>query len=566
MEKSFNLTTDPWIKVIDKQTKQTQMISLIQLFESASQYSQLAGDMPSQDLSILRLLLAILHTVYSRVDADNQPYKWQDDPDFDDLLDTWETLYQQGQFTKAVTDYLKKHQTSFDFFGEHAFYQVTQADYDRFVPTEKQIKTGTGTVAIKQMNRLISESGNSINVFASASGNSKNQIELSELVRWLIMYENYTGVTDKTHIKTPKKFSNTGWVYGLNPVFVRGKNLFETLMLNLKLADDNNLSPQKPVWEYETIDEYIDERQKQVPPTNLAALYTLWSRLIHIEWSENNQPTIFSAVLPAFEKENVFIEPMTTWRKDKKASKNGADVFKPADKNSYNLGTAMWRNFGQYIGLDDKQTKIQPGIISWLQELKNDSLIDRDKPLNLVSIALVKDGIATSQMPMLEIYDDMTIKADVLFDTTKTGFWPQRIEDEITLTQNVAKAYWAFALDIGRIRSAASDTKGKLPPNASNYASHAEAKFYDQLNEPFKQWLASLTNEKDPETQITSWHNTLRNLTKNMAKQFLVTATPRDVRGIMLTGKDGKTHVLNVFTAENQLMAKLNKRLPVQKG
>ena len=61
-EKSFNLVTEPWIKVIDEDNLE-QTVSLEQLFTNAAHYQQLAGEMKSQDLAILRFLLAILTTV-----------------------------------------------------------------------------------------------------------------------------------------------------------------------------------------------------------------------------------------------------------------------------------------------------------------------------------------------------------------------------------------------------------------------------------------------------------------------------------------------------------------------
>lgn len=62
---SFNLITDPWIKVIDKNNN-LQKVSLSTLFKNSQDYKQLAGEMKSQDLAVFRFLLAILTTVYSR--------------------------------------------------------------------------------------------------------------------------------------------------------------------------------------------------------------------------------------------------------------------------------------------------------------------------------------------------------------------------------------------------------------------------------------------------------------------------------------------------------------------
>lgn len=72
---SFNLVTEPWIQVLDKNGNPKE-VSLLDVFEDAASYQRLAGDMASQDLVILRLLVAILTTVYSRVDANGEVYEW----------------------------------------------------------------------------------------------------------------------------------------------------------------------------------------------------------------------------------------------------------------------------------------------------------------------------------------------------------------------------------------------------------------------------------------------------------------------------------------------------------
>lgn len=142
-ENKFNLVTEPWIKVVDTEG-QEQTVSLEKLFQNTASYQQLAGEMRSQDLAILRFLLSILTTVYSRYDDQNKPYDWieidkqtmqpvsindeeYDSEDIeDDLQITWRNLYQSGTFSQIVTDYLKNNQDNFDLLNkEKPFYQVT---------------------------------------------------------------------------------------------------------------------------------------------------------------------------------------------------------------------------------------------------------------------------------------------------------------------------------------------------------------------------------------------------------------------------------------------------------
>ena len=207
---SFNLVTDPWIKVLKKDYTESE-VSLNELFSNSEEYLQLAGDMKSQDLAILRLLLAILLSVYTRFDADDTSYSWlnlddkwrvirtdNDGKDFDKLENTWRSLYDQKAFSKKLFDYLNLYQTKFDLFGEDPFYQVNRQVYDQNVPENKKVAKGAGTVSVKQINRLISESNNSPALFSPKSGIEKDSVNNAELVRWLITYQNFTAVTDKT--------------------------------------------------------------------------------------------------------------------------------------------------------------------------------------------------------------------------------------------------------------------------------------------------------------------------------------------------------------------------------
>lgn len=277
-EQSFNLVTEPWIKVIEKSQNQEATISLYELFENTNKYRELAGEMKSQDLAILRLLLAILTTVYSRVDVDGEPYDWLDfnketwiaeliDDEIDirdvqvELLQTWGLLYEEGKFTSSVLEYLQKYSDRFSLFGEEPFYQVSARVYDEFVPDNKNVSTGKGTVSVKQMNRLISESNNSPSVFSPKSSFNKENITLPEFTRWIITYQNFTGVTDKTKVNSKDKFSvSSGWLYGIAPVVVKGNDMFDTLMLNMVLNPEKETGIiQKPTWEYSSVD-YINKR------------------------------------------------------------------------------------------------------------------------------------------------------------------------------------------------------------------------------------------------------------------------------------------------------------------
>ena len=57
---SFSLIDRPWIPVLDVSGRY-QRVSLAEVFAEAERIRCIAGDMPTQTLALLRLLLAVLH-------------------------------------------------------------------------------------------------------------------------------------------------------------------------------------------------------------------------------------------------------------------------------------------------------------------------------------------------------------------------------------------------------------------------------------------------------------------------------------------------------------------------
>lgn len=104
--------------------------------------------MVTQDFAVMRVLLAVLHTVFSRVNAEGETYKYltldnrylpqneieEDDVDdyAEDLFETWETLWQKGRFPEIVETYLEAWRDRFYLFDEtYPFYQVTKESIAR---------------------------------------------------------------------------------------------------------------------------------------------------------------------------------------------------------------------------------------------------------------------------------------------------------------------------------------------------------------------------------------------------------------------------------------------------
>ena len=167
----------------------------------------------------MRFLLAVLTSVYSRINSKGKPYDWiKLDDKFqvekvkksnsmnEDLLNTWEELFSAGHFSEAVTNYLVANKEKFEF---NRLYQVDEETFNKLAKKKISAGKATSTVEVKQINRTISESNHSPVIFSPKTNSNKNKLEIDELVRWVIMYQNIAGVTDKNKVASTSK--SAGW-------------------------------------------------------------------------------------------------------------------------------------------------------------------------------------------------------------------------------------------------------------------------------------------------------------------------------------------------------------------
>ena len=70
----YNLLEERWIPVVEAKNSESKKVSLIEIFENAEKYTDLATDTKTQDFAITRLLLAILQSVFSRFDYQGNPH------------------------------------------------------------------------------------------------------------------------------------------------------------------------------------------------------------------------------------------------------------------------------------------------------------------------------------------------------------------------------------------------------------------------------------------------------------------------------------------------------------
>ncbi len=548
---SYNLIDEPWIQVLKNDGNVTE-VSLSDFFNNAHNYLRFAGETPVQDFAVLRFLLSVMHTVFSRVDSEGNIYEgiildekmkqeepvdeWENDSYPEKLMKTWDTLWKMDTLPEIITEYLYKWKDRFDFFDkENPFYQISEEQF-------KKLGGKGGEIQFKYINRLISESNNKQELFSPYSEKDKNNLTIPEAIRWLISFQGYTGTGDKKKHPSLKSSAGKGWLLGLSGIYLSGNNLKDTLLLNMVM--NQNTTIQKPIWEKD-----FSEKESSLldaHPDNLSELYTSWSRLLYMNHSEENLISVEAFQLPGINPREFFLEPMTMWR----YAKSGNDKDHTVPKQ-YTPEKSFWRSFGNLMGQTDKKTlNRRPGIIDWYN-----CLIERgtviDGRISIMASAMNYNRDA-STMPNDEITDEINIYSHILSDIGEKG-WIPRITGEIERTQEtIFGSIVRFGKDIETIRN----------QPGGNLSLNLEQEVYFLIDSPFRDWLSGLKPEDSKEEKIIEWRRILEKILISKADFLIKNSGNREYKGIETQLKEGgKSGVKNIFTAYNNFKWNINKIL-----
>ena len=559
----FNLIDEPWIWVVTDYKGTRKLVGLREFFQNCHQYLDLAGDMPTQDFAVMRFILAILHTVFSRFDADGKPYEYlevgekmrqienvdeEDAEEYEDsLMETWQRLWEMGKTPEIVIEYLESWYDRFYLFDdEYPFYQVTKEE----ISGSKISKAKPSETLGKNINRLISESRNKVALFSPkySSGDNKELLNYDEAARWLVTFQSYASLSDKVRFSNKNYKASKGWLFDLGGVFLSSDNLYKTLVLNMVLVNTSNtnynINIQKPAWEYKPSD-IIKKYMKENEVNNISELYTAYSKAIYISDFDPKSPFKMGIVkLPEVLHRNNFLEPMTLWRYNKDGPNKGN--FTP---RKHQLNKSLWRSFGLITETEDANegnentAKRKPGIIDWLNDI-NDYI--GDETVKIKAISMEDDGNAMSWVPTNEIVDSLCIESNLVNDLDDEG-WTFRINKVVDKTKYIVdKIFWPFVNDTKKIRSI----------DSNDYVTKYTASLYYELDKPFRDWLASIDYEDNKDEKIGLWYKELKIITINQAEKIVAESGPRDFTGIV----EGES-VINIATAFNIFISRINNEL-----
>ncbi|MCL2036026.1 MAG: type I-E CRISPR-associated protein Cse1/CasA [Oscillospiraceae bacterium] len=460
MDKKFNLIDEPWLIAEDSGGKRTEL-SLRNIFARAHELRALAGELPAQDVAILRLLLSIMHAVYTRTDE----YKKCDI--VKEAADYWKGLWVQGSFGDAIDAYLTdRHERFYLFHPERPFYQIA----------DESVFQGK-TYGVRGIIGDISEGDNKKRQFGVRL--DSDAIDYPEAARWLIYHNAFDATVETPQYKERglSKKMNISWCGELGLVYAEGKNLFETLMLNFVLfCDGKKWEDAKAAWEKDS--ETVPFNELPLPKSQIELL-TLQSRRMKLVRVGERVIGIQKEGGELFDKtagvQN--LEQMTLFRQDKDG--RGLNVYLP---KKHREEAQLWRGFAALVGKAAKTST--PGLFNWIENLydKRNPLISRN-----VSVCAAQVSYKSMNGSVKDVWgDSFSIHTGVFAELD--GRWINEIIKAIDRVDKMVSCVGKLALEIEK----AGGWSGDKPENIQK---PAREQAYSAIDLLFRRWLAGINPE-----------------------------------------------------------------------
>jgi CRISPR system Cascade subunit CasA len=524
---SFALTTEPWVRV-RRHDNAVVELSLVDVFGQAHQIVGLAGEVPTQDVALLRLLLAIIRRSFPQMRS------------HDDWAHAWKT----GRFDMApIESYLERHRDRFDLLHpETPFLQVAG------------LRTAKGEMT--ELARLVADVPAGHQYFTTRSGAALKSMTFAEAARWIVHCQAYdpsgikSGAVGDDRVKGGKGYPiGIAWCGWLGAVVVEGANLFETLMLNLPLGRSlPDPETDVPVWERPPLGPGIDDRPGA--PYGPVDLLTWPSRRIRLGHDGERATGVLIANGDPLHPRNMFRhEFMTGWRLSEtqmKALKTSDPVFMP---RAHVPDRAVWRGLESLLTPTDDTKRTMAGRwMEWLAELQEHDILSVSFPLRIHTTGM---QYGSQSAVIDDITDDvLPLHLAVLTD-------PRLVDTAIAGVQDVSAAVQV----LGQLASELVQAAGGDRDLAAAHRDEAREQGYAALDAPYRRWVSQLVADSDRDIQKGRWQIQVRRDVSELGRELLNSASPASWSGLP-SGPD-RQRPINAATAANWFYINLRKALPL---
>lgn len=501
MKKEFNLLDEKWIHVLMPDLT-GEDVSLTEALANGEAYYRIAVETGVQDVAVFRLLLAVSHSIFYRFAVDGTEKRIEST---NDAITRWKDYRELGHFPSgSVETYLNRYRERFWLFHPDCpFYQSNVA------------KKGTHFGAAKL---TLMESNNKPRWFASRAGDGKNIISYAEAARCLLFINGYDDAAVKPSVRGLPAIG-MGWIGRLTTVEIIGKNLFDTLMLNLVPLQENGKlwSKPLPMWECAPRSE---ERIEVEQPSNPAEMLTFQSRRLLLERNDGKAVGFFNLGGECFNKENAFAETMTLW-----TSVDKTENYQPARMFDDVTEISVWQLLEKILG-----EKTAPKSIQWLRKMEVDQAY--------LNVAAIIYNLKANNV-VGDYHKSIRVKIDPI--SAKT------IIDEVKACKLVVKAITALEYDIQK-------AAGSAAPDGRD----ATIAFLDRIDYEWPKF-----SENPNSAEIERFHELIKKKALMFAKDLVTRAPLAALTGRSIINKDGEKKYYSSAKALNWFEYKLSQIYPV---
>ncbi|WP_306361315.1 type I-E CRISPR-associated protein Cse1/CasA [Nocardia sp. CC227C] len=522
----FDLLEQPWIMALDE-TGRLRTESLRSVFHHAGALSTLTGEVPTQAFAVFRLLLAVLRRSVGHRTGRS--------------VEIWRGLWSTSGWPSAELDaYLTAHAERFDLLdAAQPFMQVAD------------LQAVSGDVS--SLDRLIADVPNGEKYFTTRAGCEIDAIGFAEAARWLVHAHAFdpsgikTGAVGDPRVKNGKGYPiGVAWTGNLGGVLLEGRNLRETLLLNLVLVDidGERFDPDdRPAWEREPCRPHVEGHRV---PSGPADLCTWQSRRIRLVHSDTHVTGVILCNGDPLEPRNRYrIEPMCGWRFSPNQSKKagGKAQFLP---RTHDPQRALWRGMSALLGEigtrpGDSET-IAPGVLEWMYRLLDADALD---PAHQVRLHAIGMEYINNQSVVGDIYDDA-----IGFRIALLSSNPALRQTALNAVQTADDLVAAVAILAGNLAIAAGG-------DADGARARARGRGYFALDAPYRRWLGDLSPGCDTAAATEQWEHTTRQIIESLGRDLIDAAgTPAWI------GRVVGDHYIDASVAAIWFRARLRKLLP----
>lgn len=522
---SFNLVDQPWIRCRTA-TGELVELSLRDVLTQAPALRCLSGELPSQDLAILRILLAVLL-------GSVRPGRARTQTQAEEL---WLAWWGADQFPSTVGSYLDAVHDRFDLLDPTApAFQVAG------------LTTASGNTT--GLAKLIADLPANAALFTTRGGREADQLCLAEAARWLVHCQAFdpagikTGAQGDERVKGGKGYSMfyPAWTGNIGAVVLHGRSLFQTLMLNLPVLSSG--PDDLPVWDRPPLGPAVDHGH--LVPRGPADSFTWPSRRIRLIIRGGMAVDAQISNGDRLEPNDRFTtEPMCAWRLNQTQSKRGAVVLTPV---RHDATKRIWQGLGPLLASSSSEHALGPAALDWLAGLVHEGALSTNTTLSLQIVGL---EYGTQNSVISGAVDDR-LMASVAAMTDPVLVQMAVHAAELVRSAVIQLANLASNLD----RAAGGEGQGSIRDGAFELG-------YSQLDLPFRRWLRTLHDDTLPEAALAGWSDTVRTTLTASADQLTRDAGRAALAGREVsTGKDTSTW-LDAGLATLWFRAALNKLCP----